>query len=75
MRLYSGILLQLVYRMRSGKQYQCSSTEIEMDENHLYVVIPSKKDDVSEQQQPEVETACMFGLFMYVTILYCLYLA
>ena len=46
-----------------------------MDENHLYVVIPSKKDDVLEQQQPEVETACMFGLFMYVTILYCLYLA
>ena len=51
--------------MRSGKQHQCSSTEIEMDGNHLYDVIPSRKDDTLEQEQHEVEATCMFGLSIF----------
>ena len=54
------ILLQLNYRMRSGKHHQYSATEVEMDGNHLYAVIPSRKDDILEQEQPEVEATCMY---------------
>ena len=50
-------LLKLIYRMKSGKHHQYSATKVEMDGNHLYAVIHSRKDDSLEQ--PRVEATCM----------------
>ena len=60
--------------MRSGKQHQCSSTEIEMDGNHLYAVIPSRKDDILEQEQPEVEATCMCLVFPCMSLFSVVYI-